>query len=193
MRSLLLPGSAALMLFGATYAHAKVLDFKFSFSDNGSQGFIFEVPGTVTGEITGLINNATSAAIAVFMDSAPAALGFHLPYDTTTGGFVVSNLFTVSDGHVVGDNYDVNGTVALIFGLSSYANYVEGPIGYETGNFDGLDGIAFTAIPEPSTRALMLLGFAGLGFAGYWQARQLSTQERIRPEDRRTFETGRQR
>jgi hypothetical protein len=31
----------------------------------------------------------------------------------------------------------------------------------------GLDNIAITAIPEPSTWALMILGFAGLGFLGY--------------------------
>jgi hypothetical protein len=28
-----------------------------------------------------------------------------------------------------------------------------------------------SAIPEPSTWAMMLLGFAGLGFAGYWKTR----------------------
>ena len=31
----------------------------------------------------------------------------------------------------------------------------------------GLDNIAITAIPEPSTWALMILGFAGVGFLGY--------------------------
>ena len=29
------------------------------------------------------------------------------------------------------------------------------------------------AVPEPSTWAMMLLGFAGLGFAGYRRAREL--------------------
>jgi hypothetical protein len=31
-----------------------------------------------------------------------------------------------------------------------------------------LTEIAVTPVPEPSTWAMMLLGFAGLGFAGYW-------------------------
>ncbi|CUT11440.1 hypothetical protein BF49_2520 [Bradyrhizobium sp.] len=31
----------------------------------------------------------------------------------------------------------------------------------------GLDNIAITAIPDPSTWALMILGFAGIGFMSY--------------------------
>lgn len=31
----------------------------------------------------------------------------------------------------------------------------------------GIDNIALTAVPEPATWAMMLVGFAGLGFAGY--------------------------
>ena len=34
----------------------------------------------------------------------------------------------------------------------------------------GMDFIPF-AVPEPSTWAMMLLGFAGLGFAGYRRAK----------------------
>ena len=39
--------------------------------------------------------------------------------------------------------------------------------------FDGISSLTFTAttgVPEPSTWALMVLGFAGLGFAGYRRA-----------------------
>jgi hypothetical protein len=32
--------------------------------------------------------------------------------------------------------------------------------------FSLLDGVSLTAVPEPSTWAMMLLGFAGLGYAG---------------------------
>jgi hypothetical protein len=31
---------------------------------------------------------------------------------------------------------------------------------------------SLTVVPEPSTWALMALGFAGLGFAGYWSRRR---------------------
>jgi hypothetical protein len=36
-------------------------------------------------------------------------------------------------------------------------------------------GLSLTAAPEPSTWAMMLLGFAGLGFAGYRKARKTAT------------------
>ncbi|MBV9909991.1 MAG: PEP-CTERM sorting domain-containing protein, partial [Hyphomicrobiales bacterium] len=35
-------------------------------------------------------------------------------------------------------------------------------------------GVAFAAAPEPSTWAMLLLGFAGLGFAGYRKRSALS-------------------
>jgi hypothetical protein len=35
-----------------------------------------------------------------------------------------------------------------------------------------LDGISVSAVPEPSTWAMMLLGFAGIGFMGYRQSRK---------------------
>ena len=43
---------------------------------------------------------------------------------------------------------------------------VETPILTGLGSPHGLDFIPF-AVPEPSTWAMMLLGFAGLGFMGY--------------------------
>ena len=33
--------------------------------------------------------------------------------------------------------------------------------------FSLLDNVSLTAVPEPSTWAMLLLGFAGLGYAGY--------------------------
>jgi hypothetical protein len=39
------------------------------------------------------------------------------------------------------------------------------------GNIGGV-GVTLTAIPEASTWAMMLLGFAGLGFAGYRASRK---------------------
>jgi hypothetical protein len=38
----------------------------------------------------------------------------------------------------------------------------------------GLENIRFAPVPEPSTWAMMLIGFAGLGFAGYRRARLLA-------------------
>jgi PEP-CTERM motif len=48
-----------------------------------------------------------------------------------------------------------------------------GPIGFLTltDNYVGLVNLTVGTIPEPSTWAMMLLGFAGLGFAGYRRTR----------------------
>jgi PEP-CTERM motif len=63
----------------------------------------------------------------------------------------------------------VNGLIA-----SDIAYAVAHPATYSISLFPGADGQAFgsgqgfsTGVPEPSTWAMMLLGFAGLGFAGY--------------------------
>jgi hypothetical protein len=56
------------------------------------------------------------------------------------------------------------GTNTIVFDVVNYAQ--------NGGNPSGLD-VQFlsSAVPEPSTWAMMLLGFAGLGFAGYRRAR----------------------
>ena len=54
---------------------ANALSFTFSFDDEFPLG---DVPGTVTGRIDGLADNATSAATAVFVTSSPSLLGYPL-------------------------------------------------------------------------------------------------------------------
>ena len=44
-----------------------------------------------------------------------------------------------------------------------------GSIAWQDG---GMTGLSYSAVPEPSTWAMMLLGFAGLGFAGYRGAKR---------------------
>jgi hypothetical protein len=46
-------------------------------------------------------------------------------------------------------------STSLVFGLEQVSGY------------SGLDDINVTAVPEPSTWAMMLLGFAVVGFAAY--------------------------
>ena len=42
------------------------------------------------------------------------------------------------------------------------------------GSNSAIIAVASSAIPEPSTWAMMVLGFAGLGFAGYRRGRKAS-------------------
>jgi hypothetical protein len=49
------------------------------------------------------------------------------------------------------------------------------------GPFNAVFSLSGSAVPEPSTWAMMLLGFAGLGFAGYRHARKARPATRQRP------------
>ena len=52
----------------------------------------------------------------------------------------------------------------------TYTLTADGPGGY------GLDFVVGGAVPEPSTWAMMLIGFAGLGFAGYRASHRNATK-----------------
>jgi hypothetical protein len=96
-------GLAALLLAGTATA-ASALDFNFSFStDCAPEGTCsFGIPGTVTGEITGLKDNATSAATHVWINSIVGPLDFSpgltTPFETFTSSDY--NSFTVSGGKI---------------------------------------------------------------------------------------------
>ncbi len=45
--------------------------------------------------------------------------------------------------------------------------------------FNAAFSLTGAAVPEPSTWAMMLLGFAGLGFAGWRRARQGPSGDRV--------------
>jgi hypothetical protein len=91
-------------------------------------------------------------------------------------------VLNVADGSEVFDVTLGNLSVAesffrdLVLNLGSYSGpAVDLTFGYNltakgSGGF-GLDFAVGGAVPEPSTWAIMLLGFAGLGFAGYRRAR----------------------
>ncbi len=159
MRDRLLAACIALTLACAPSAHAGALSFTFSFSNVTGT-----VPGTVTGEITGLTDNGTSSATSVTIDSYPAALGLSLsvPFETIADSAL--NSFTVANGDITSGYYFAVGVGSYAFGINHIGgNYLENASGPELFNGDGLGGVSFTAVPENSTWAMLLLGFAGLG------------------------------
>ena len=85
-------------------------------------------------------------------------------------------MFTLSNGDVV-DLYS-NGWIAGPGNptppSTDYYGVVVGytdPVNGFTADYTSADGLMFSA-PEPSTWAMMVLGFAGLGFAGYRSSRK---------------------
>ncbi len=171
MRNLLLAAAMAMALGGAAAAQAGTLSFDFSFSNDGtfSTG---SVDGTVTGEITGLTDNGTSSATHVYILSYPAGLGPTpgTPFDALSLADVESNTFTVSNGAITGGDFFAQQSGYPGFGLLSDSIYNFLRTGMDpliTYNSQGLSGVTFTAVttpvPEPSTWALTLIGFAGFG------------------------------
>jgi hypothetical protein len=86
--------------------------FTFSFTNDSG-----DVNGTVTGEIIGLADNATSSASAIYITSYPASLGLSLttPYSLTPLPSSTLNKFRVFNGEVVesGFLYEI-GSLALV-------------------------------------------------------------------------------
>jgi hypothetical protein len=143
-----------------------LLDFDFTFT--GSGGY----PGTVSGEIEGLTNNATSRATAVFITSATISSPISSTYNTVqnAGSF---NSFTVTNGVITAVTFyaDNASTYSLVLGTAegeTKDEFVNLSIARVTENPDGLSGITFTpvapsAVPEPGALALFapaLLGIA---------------------------------
>jgi hypothetical protein len=175
-------GLAALLLAGTATA-ASALDFNFSFSSvcgtdscSGLGGIGITIPGTVTGEITGLTDNETSAATHVWIDSAPSNLQLPTPFDTVL--WSSPNSFTVTDGQITDALYLAvkDGEGGFYFNLndSNWSYLVNPDNNLVVGNTDGLAGITLAPVPETSTWAMLLVGFAGLAFAGYRAKAKLS-------------------
>jgi hypothetical protein len=95
--------------------------------------------------------------------SAPSGFVFgDNPYFANPGGFsppAYVAFYTAADG----GGFSVNSSIPPTAG-----NNIIAPLYGSTSS----NGQLFTAVPEPSTWAMLLLGFAALGFAGYRTSRK---------------------
>ena len=86
---------------------------------------------------------------------------------------------TTSTSSASGDNgADPNEIVEITDSLGDTSLPTDESFSVYDGPVAGLryGGVAFAAAPEPSTWAMLLLGFAGLGFAGYRKRSALSVR-----------------
>jgi hypothetical protein len=104
MKTVLFAVTAVSAMLASAPSHA--LTFDFSFTNDPALGTI---AGTVTGEIVGLSDNATSAATALYIDSIPNVLSlpgatpFNVlspPIPGFTPNQIIQNTFTVSNGQI---------------------------------------------------------------------------------------------
>ncbi|WP_039899688.1 PEP-CTERM sorting domain-containing protein [Microcystis aeruginosa] len=133
------------------------------------------VSGTVQGTLTLPDGDGTNlAATSVIVTSAPAALGYTLPFDVLanfTG--VLGNSFTVSGGEITASSFfaadgfgGLSNVLTLNFDTGSYGNLFNLP---GVGPFSGVVDLNSTTltyspvpVPEPAT-VLGLLSVAGVG------------------------------
>jgi hypothetical protein len=101
---------------------------------------------------TGAGQNPGQAALPGGLTSAP-----------TAGAYVGADI-----NAALGNADFSSGTFQLSLGVNSITGtWLAGPNANGSGDFDFIA----SSVPEPSTWAMMVLGFAGLGFAGYRKSR----------------------
>lgn len=170
----LIAALSAAMLFGVSTANATV--YKFSFES-------FDTELTATGEM--MINTAgevigISGTISGVVDQTINAVtpnpNFSGAAYSPDGSFIYNNLYYPS-----GLAFDIDG---LLFQTAQNPGAYWNLWGTSPGNYSLWESVgsynypieesgslSVTATPEPSTWVMMLLGFVGLGYAGYRASR----------------------
>ena len=152
-----LVGLASLTLTGG--AQAAPLNFLFSITGGTSN------PGTVTGEIFGLQNNATGAAtdVQVFTATGITAPSPIIDFGAaSTGG----DSFTVANGVLTNDMYGENNGNYSLF-LNDSANLFTKVSGSTNiGNSSGFAGATYTAAPVPEPVSMSALGLSAMALLG---------------------------
>src|SRR5215217_2604750 len=102
-----------------------------------------------------------------------------LTFSVTIDGLLLSSLLPAFEAANAGSPSALHlataysGSVALAAGTHEFAfNFSRGETGFGRGPYFGVDGVSLvqqqvSAVPEPSTWAMMLLGFAGIGYGVY--------------------------
>jgi hypothetical protein len=113
----------------------------------------------VTDPVMAIWSLGAGSTIATFDFNEPFTIEAGGP-SAEYGGSSITSILTVVSGAEGNGTIQFNGTFTQI----SWTNP-----NYE--NWYGFT-VGVPAVPEPSTWAMMLLGFAGLGFAGYWRTKK---------------------
>jgi hypothetical protein len=195
MRTSRLIAIAALSLFGlSSQAQAVTLNFNFSITNDPLWG---NVSGTVTGEVFGLVDNATSSATSVQIFTWPAGLiplanqsSYTAPIDATTWASQAQNSFTVVAGAITSGGFHADNSTAVSSLDRLYLNgngpCVSGPtcsflsLGSNDTQYVWATSNAFTlftpatpsAVSLPAALPLFATGLGALGLLGWRRKRK---------------------
>lgn len=114
-------------------------------------------PATLTQVVTDAPSQSYELSFWIYQQNMGPITFFDVTWDGST---VVSMSYPASDS---GDIPYVNFTVNVLGTGSDTLQFISA----NDPGYTYLDNVSLTAVPEPSTWAMMILGFAGLGFAGY--------------------------
>jgi hypothetical protein len=125
--------------------------------------------------ISGPMDVQTSGLVGVFIGSsvpsgpAPAQLDDGISFTSLAPG--LDQIFWIGDGLTGTGTGSVQSFLAPSGATRLYLGVVDGFGWYNNPGVIDVTISGATSVPEPSTWAMMLLGFAGLGFAGYRRMR----------------------
>jgi hypothetical protein len=94
---------------------------------------------------------------------------------------VFNGLFYISDFTFQGNPYELNiqggsfSIVPIVNGFPTFSHLVNGHINFALSNQQPFTPTVTPAVPEPSTWAMMILGFAGVGFMAYRRRNQMAS------------------
>ena len=154
-------------------ASAELLQFELT----GSRQASFEID-TSTATV-----NQTSSGDQVIFNNVPGTFNGVVTEQTAstisfgTGGINVMDIAGTLDttGMTVFTQFATGGPLFSLSGTPPQPIFKTGTFAL-SGLVSGASSIEISVIPEPSTWAMMLLGFAGLGFAGYRQMQRAKPQ-----------------
>jgi hypothetical protein len=147
-------------------------------SSNGGDGFVNSIPGGI--DLFGADNGvgATSTTLLAIA-STTESVAYNWIYTTNDccgahwdpGGYIINNVKTQLSADIQGTSGTGNasGTISLnLIAGENFGFYIDSPDSIQGRADLAITGdISVAAVPEPTTWAMMILGFAGVGFMAY--------------------------
>jgi hypothetical protein len=136
------------------------LTFSMGYSDSGTSS-----PFTEVLQFTNTLAGTYGVTLSTTASKAGASNDVDFTSALLTGGSIVGSINLLADGLIFNnDVLESYGLFGLNLGSGQYTLTIQGTRG-TTGSFGGNVAFSASAVPEPATWGMMLLGFGAVGFA----------------------------